>query len=197
MRLPNQKVPLCITDWVEDSHVFGRAWIPLFSEGPNTPKADIIGFDDKAARKHGLPIGPHATKVKGRSNRYIILRVLYGVSNETSDHTLLCTFQMRDMQIIVDDINNSHQRPSNGEKVTQCIEFKDGTKVDAICKSALMTFNIEKPTYIENFEGNIPIYDLSQQHWNPQNHFDNIMAIPEEPNYSEDEKFDSLILPIN
>ena len=68
VRLTKQKVPLCITDGGADTHVFGRAWIPLFSEGPHTPKADIIGFDDKAARKHGLPIGPHATKVKDRNN---------------------------------------------------------------------------------------------------------------------------------
>ena len=92
---------------------------------------------------------------------------MHGVSNETSDHTILCTFQMRDMGIIVDDVHNTHPRSSNGEKGTQYIEFKDGTKVDFICKSALMTFNIEKPTNNETFEGNIPIYDISQQHWNP------------------------------
>lgn len=157
---------LCITDGRAYTYLFRRAWIRLFSEGPNTPKGDIIGFDDKAARKHGLPIGTHATKDKNRNNWYIILIALHGVSNKTSDHTLLFTFQMRDIGIIVDDVHNTYPRSSNGEKGTQCIEFKDGIKVDVICKSTLMTFNIEKPTYNEIFDGNIHIYDISQQDYN-------------------------------
>ena len=82
-------MPVCITDGIVDTHVFGRARIPLFSEGTNTPKADINGFDDKASRKHGLPIGPHATKVKYRNNRYIILRALHGVSKNIRPYIIM------------------------------------------------------------------------------------------------------------
>ena len=91
-------------------------WLPLFNEDASTPKADIIGFDDKAARKYNLPIGPHATKVRDRNNRIIILRVQHGVSNNTTDHTLLCIFQMRELGIIADDIHKDHPRSNNGDK---------------------------------------------------------------------------------
>lgn len=47
-------------------HVLGMVWLPLFTEDANTPKVDIIGFDDKAARKYNLPIGLHATKVRDK-----------------------------------------------------------------------------------------------------------------------------------
>ena len=182
------KLLLNIIDGGADTHVFGMAWLPLFKEGPNTPRADIVGFDDKAVRKYGLPIGPHATKVKDRNGRYIILKARHGVSNSTAEHTLLCTFQMREMGIIVDDVHNTRPRSNNGEKGTQCIEFEDGTKIDLICKSALMTFNIETSMYNEVFDGNIPVYDISLQHWNPQQQYDDKMAIPEESNDSDNGK---------
>ena len=51
-----------------------------------------------------------------------------------------------------------------------------------------MTFNIEKLTYIKLFEGNILIYDISLQYWNPQHHYDNTITIPEEPNDSDSRK---------
>ena len=70
----NVKSPLSIIDGGADTHVLGMAWLPLFTEDAKTPKADIIGFDDKAARKYNLPIGPHATKARDRNNRIIILR---------------------------------------------------------------------------------------------------------------------------
>ena len=182
----NVKSPLSIIDGGADTHVLGMAWVPLFTEDAKTPKADIIGFDDKAARKYNLPIGPHATKTRDRNNRIIILRAQHGVSNKTAEHTLLCTFQMRELGIVVDDVHVDHPRSNIGEKGSQCIEFEDGTIVDLVCKSASMTFNIEKPTEEEVYNGKIPIYDISVNTWNPQQYYDDVMAIPEHPNDSDD-----------
>ena len=60
-------IPLCIINGGADTHEFGIALIPLFEETPDTLKSNI--FDDKAARKHGLPIGPHAKKVQERNDQ--------------------------------------------------------------------------------------------------------------------------------
>ena len=46
---------LCIINEGADTHVFGYSWLPLFTVGPHTKKADIIGFDEMAARKHTYP----------------------------------------------------------------------------------------------------------------------------------------------
>ena len=165
----NGKSPLSIIDGGADTHVLGMAWLPLFTKHANTPKADIIGFDDKDGRKHNLPIGPHATKVRDRNNRLIILRVQHGISNNTAKHTLLCTFQMRERGIIVDDVHLNHHKSNSGEKGTQSIEFKDGTIIDLFCKSALMTFDIEKPTWNEVHGGKLPIYDISVENRNLSN----------------------------
>ena len=42
---------LCILHEGADTRVFGYSWLPLFTVGPHTKKADIIGFDEMAARK--------------------------------------------------------------------------------------------------------------------------------------------------
>ena len=42
---------LCIVDGGADTHVFGYSWLPLFTVGPHIKKADIICFDEMAARK--------------------------------------------------------------------------------------------------------------------------------------------------
>ena len=49
---------LSIIDGGADTHVVGKAWRHMYSLTPSTPKADVIGFDDNAARKYNLPSGP-------------------------------------------------------------------------------------------------------------------------------------------
>ena len=48
-----------------------------------------------------------------------------------------------------------------------------------------MIFNIEKPTVEEVYDGNVPIYDISVKSWNPQQYYDDKMAILENQNYSD------------
>ena len=70
----NKRKPLSIVDCGADTHVFGTGWIPLFVQGPHTKTVDLIGFDNVHARKHDLPIGPHATLARKASGKRIILR---------------------------------------------------------------------------------------------------------------------------
>ena len=64
---------LSIIDGSADTHFLGNSWLKLFTINKNTPLADVIGFDSQAARKHNLPIGPHATKTIDSKGREIIL----------------------------------------------------------------------------------------------------------------------------
>ena len=68
---------LCIVDGRKYTYVFGYSWLPLFTVGPHTKKSNIIGFDEMAARKKNLPIGPHATKVKDSIKNYNIKRLTW------------------------------------------------------------------------------------------------------------------------
>ena len=160
-----------------DTHVFGKGWIPLFEQGVHTPTADLIGFDEVHARKKELPIGPHTALVKTIDEKYVILRADHGVSNPTAKHILLCSFECREMGIIVDDCHKRHNKSIDGTKGTQSIQFQDKTSIDLIFKAALMTFVTEKlaPEDLEN--NKYPIYDIAIPDWNPKMYVDDPMSI--------------------
>ena len=130
----------------------------LFTVNKSTPLADVIDFDSQAARKYNLPVGPHATKVIDSKGKEIILVAAHGVGNPSSNHTLLCSYQMREMGIMVDDVHTCHVKGPMGALGTQSLVFKDGTTVDLNCKSALMTFNTTIPTMKE--VDNLPKYQI-------------------------------------
>ena len=148
----------------------------MYTLGPHTPKADIIGFDDNADRKHNLPIGPYATKVKDTNGREIIMYEKHAVGNESSDHTLLCSFQMREIGIIIDNISTRNVKNTSGENGTQSITFKDGTVVDLRCRSKLMSFDTALPT--ENEIANLPVYEIAMDNWNPMAYIDDPINMP-------------------
>ena len=161
---------LNIMDAGADTHVVGNTWKPLFEITEMTPRADVIGFDTNAARKKGLPIGAYATKTNTSDGKSIILRVKHAVGNASSPHTLLCTFQIRELGIIVDDVSKNHQIDLTGNKGTQSITFKDGTKINLRCRHTLMSFKTSLPTQLEI--ATLPIYDIAIDEWNPQQYYD-------------------------
>ena len=128
-----------IADGGADTNVYGSNWIRLFDVTESTPKADVIGFDYTVAIKKNLPMGPHATKTRDTTGRAIIILGPTGAGNITSPHTLFTTFGARDHGLIVDDCHKIHYKSIN-EKGTQTITFSDGTKIDLLCRSALMSF---------------------------------------------------------
>ena len=163
---------LVIIDSVADTHVFWKGWIPLFQQGPHTPTADLIGFDNIHVRKQGLPIGTHASLVRTENNELIILRAEHGFSNPSTTHTLLCTFECREHGIIVDDCHKKHVKSVDGTRGTQSIQFPDKTKINLLCKAALMTFATET-LELQDLENNkYPIYDIFIPDWNPKEYFD-------------------------
>ena len=73
----------------------------------------------------------------------------HGVGNPSSKHTLLCSYQMREMGIIVDDVHTKHVKDQIGTLGTQNLIFQDGTIVNLKCKSTLMALNTTIPTMNE------------------------------------------------
>ena len=179
------KKSLAIMDSGADTHVFGKGWLPLFEKGPHMPTADLIGFDSLYAKKQNLPIGPHAALVRTENGDLIILRAEHGVSNPTANHTLLSTFECREQGIMVDDCHKNHIKSINGEKGTQSIQFKDSTKIDLICKAALMTFYTETLTWKDIEEKKYSIYEIVIPEWNPKDHFDDPYAFTEMEHQNE------------
>ena len=89
------------------------------------------------------------------------------------------------MGIQVDDVYVRHIKSSNGEKGTQRIGFEDGTIINLICKTALMSFQSTKPTMDEVINKTFPIYDIAQTNWNPRIHYDDINALPDESSHAQ------------
>ena len=96
--------------------------------------------------------------------------VAHEVGNPSSNHTLLCLYQMREMGIMVDDVYTFNLKRLMGTLGTQSLVFKDGTTVGLKCKSTLMTFNTTIPT-MEEVE-NLPKYHIAFENWDPQRYYD-------------------------
>ena len=169
--------PIVIVDSGADTHIGGKHWLPLTPlEGPLVRRANVVGFDDDAS-KSGLPIIEAVTKVVLHSGETVLLRAKHLVYNNTSSHTLLSTYQLRDLGIVVDNIAKSHPKNDSGEMGGQCITFTDGKHIDLEILSALMTFKAQLPTMEEYEQSNLPIYDVAQPNWNPNHHYDDTSAL--------------------
>ena len=170
------KIYLSIIDGGADTYVVGKSWMPMYILGPQTPKADVIGFDDNAARKHNLPIGPYATNVKDTNGKEIIMYAKHAVGNESSDHTLLCSFHMREIGIIIDDVSSRHINNTSEENGTQSVTFKDETIVDLRCRSTLMSFDTTLHT--EKEIATLPVYEIAMDNWDPKAYIDDPINMP-------------------
>ena len=162
----NSSVDICIVDSGADSHVGGDAWLPLSPlSGPTVQRANVIGFDETSTRKNGLPIVAAVTRVETNEGP-MLLRAKHLIYNQTSKQTLLSTFQMRQLGLIVDDVSRQHWKDKD-KRGTQTIIFPD-TSIDLILRAALFTFKISKPT-LEEY-ANTPdecIIDVGLDNWIP------------------------------
>ena len=100
---------LCIPDGGADSHVGGRTWLPLSPlSGPNVKFANVTGFDEEAAKKFGLPIIAAVLNTVNTEGKEILVRAKHLIFNASSPHTLLSTYQIRELGVIVDDVSKRH-----------------------------------------------------------------------------------------
>ena len=97
---------LTIIDDGADTTVLGKGW-HVETRHP-IRKANVVGFDRDLAVKRGLPIVSAVTAVDLPDGRVILLRAAEAIYNETSDHTLLSEFQIRDFGVIADTVSRKH-----------------------------------------------------------------------------------------
>ena len=168
---------LCIPDGGADSHVGGRTWLPLTPlSGPLVKFANVTGFDEHSAKKFGLPIITGVTKTVNEKGDTILLRAKHLIYNATSPHSLLSTYQMRELGIVVDDVTKRHPKDLTTHG-THSITFpKANHVIELATKGALSTFDVEKPTmqeYLHTPEENI--VDIALENWNPQEHHEELL----------------------
>jgi hypothetical protein len=68
----------------------------------------VVGFDHETAIKRNLLIVSAITALDLPNGQSVLLLVHEGIYNETSNHSLLSEFQLRDFGIVVDSICHSH-----------------------------------------------------------------------------------------
>ena len=68
----------------------------------------MVGFDHKKAIKRILPIVSAITALDLPDGQSILLVIHEGIYNETSNHTLLSEFQLREFGVIIDSTCHRH-----------------------------------------------------------------------------------------
>jgi hypothetical protein len=82
-----------VTDDGADTSVIGQGW-RIMTDLTTAGYANLVGFDEKATRKSGLPIVTGITKVNTTHGKLILMRVNQAVWNKGSNTTLISEFQV-------------------------------------------------------------------------------------------------------
>ena len=161
---------MSIADGGADTSVIGDGW---YVTSYTQRTANIVGFDEYSARKHGLPIVSASTLVELTDGTKLIITIHEAVYNKGSRTTLLSNFQLRHHGCIVDDVAKQH-RGVDGKRGTQRIESPEDKRgqvqvIPMHLRSALMTFSHRTPTKEEMDEyPNIELTD--DMPWHPRDH---------------------------
>ena len=109
---------LAVLDNGADTCVIGMGW-KIISED-SIRRANVYGFDKNDATKFDLPIVSAVAILVNNGKEYLV-KVNEAVYNETSSHTLLSEYQMRDFGIKVESTAIKHGGKQimelNGEKI--------------------------------------------------------------------------------
>jgi hypothetical protein len=83
-----------------DICVLGKGWEVL--EIHNLRRANVVGFDHETAIKWNLPSVSAIAVLDLPNGQSVLLLVHECMCNETSDHSLLSEFQLREFGIVID-----------------------------------------------------------------------------------------------
>ena len=103
---------------------------------------------------------------------WALLHTKHLVYNGSTNHSLLSTYQMREMKLLVDDVAKRHVCDQDGNYGTQSIQFPNGHILPLSVFSALMTCHAVKPTMEDYTDGNLHVYDIVYENWTPSIHYD-------------------------
>jgi hypothetical protein len=101
-----EKYHISILDGGADTCVLGKGWEILSIH--SSRRANVVGFDHETAIKRNLPIVSAITALDLPNGQSVLLLVHEGIYNETSNHSLLSEFQLREFGIVIDSICHRH-----------------------------------------------------------------------------------------
>jgi hypothetical protein len=101
-----EKLHVSILDGGADTYVLGKGWEILAIH--NSRRVNVIGFDHEAAVKKNLPIASSITAVDLPNGQSILLVIHEAIHNDTSNHSLLSEFQLREHGILIDSTCHRH-----------------------------------------------------------------------------------------
>jgi hypothetical protein len=114
---------ISILDGGADTWVLGKGWEILSIH--SSRRANVVGFDHEMAIKQNLPIVSAVTALDLQNGQSVLLLVNESIYNETSNHSLLSEFQLREFGIVID----SNCRRHGG---TQQMIIKDSNDSDIL-----------------------------------------------------------------
>jgi hypothetical protein len=86
--------------------VLGKGWEILSIHSSRI--ANVVGFDHETAVKRNLQIVSAITALDLPNGQSVLILVHEGIYNETSNHSLLSEFQLREFCIVIDSICHRH-----------------------------------------------------------------------------------------
>src|SRR5210317_2649445 len=106
----------------------------------------------------------------------IFLRAKHGIQNESSRHTLISSYQMREVGFVVDDVSTRHMKPPT-EQGTHSIQISNNITIGLTTRAALSTFVLSHPSWEQWIRASPDqIVDISQENWNPQLEYEDMLS---------------------
>src|SRR5210317_274479 len=164
---------LAIVDGGADTHLVGSAWLCIIKFNQ---LANIVGYDEASIKKKGLSTGVYVSMYTTDEGKPIFLWAKHGIQNESSRHTLLSSYQMREVGFVVDDVSTRHMKPPT-ERGTHSIQIPNNITIGLQTRAVLSTFVLSQPSW-DRWVHATPdqIVDISQENWNPQLHYEDILT---------------------
>jgi hypothetical protein len=161
---------ISISDGGADTCVLSKGWEIISTH--NSRRANIVGFDHETAIKLNLPIVSAITAPDLPNGQSILLVIHESIDNETSNHSLLSEFQLREFGVIIDSKCHRHGG-------TQQIVIKDDNHSDPLVipldlAGCMVHFRHRLPTSEEI--ASLKQYNLTQggTPWNPSSFSDQV-----------------------
>jgi hypothetical protein len=163
---------ITILDSGADTTIIGKGW--LIETTHPTRTANAQGFDVNQAIKRGLPIVSAISAVDHPDDHVILIRVAEAIYKNSSHHSLLSEFQIRDYGVKANTIARKHGgRQCLGIPIAQnSTDLASIEYILSVLSRCLCNFGNRVPTTHEIHS--FPLYQLTQDQvpWNSAGFYD-------------------------
>ena len=121
-------------------------------------------------------MGAYVSMYTTDEGKPIFLQAKHGIQNESSRHTLLSSYQMREVGFVMDDVSTRHMK-SPTEQGTHSNQIPNNITIGLQTWAALSTFALSCQSWDQWIHATSDqIADISQENWNPQLHYEDILT---------------------